>query len=242
MQSPLLIIRPEPAASATHAAAAAMGLMAERFPLFSAEARAWDPPAPQDFDALLLGSAQACRLGGAALSAYAGKPAYCVGAATARAAQAVGLAVAAQGEGGLQALLDALPPAANLRLLRLAGEAHVPLEPPHGVTLITRIAYASLAQPLPVALARLLLAHALPAFILLLHSGEAARHFIAETDRLLLSRRRIHAITIGPRVTEIAAQAGDWASLQTASAPDDAAMLALAAQTCQTVAMTQKGR
>lgn len=230
MQPPILIIRPEPAASATQAAAAALGLVAERFPLFAAEARAWDAPAPDTFDALLLGSAQACRLGGAALADYAGKPAYCVGAATARAAQAVGLHVAAQGEGGLQAMLDTLPPQ---RLLRLAGEAHVPLTPPAGVTLIPRIVYASVAQPLPHELARLLLVDALPAFILLLHSGEAARHIIAETDRLALPRARIHAITIGPRVSEIAARAGDWASLATAERPDDAAMLALAAQTCQ---------
>ena len=240
MQPPLLIIRPEPGATATQAAAATLGLVAERFPMFCAQPRDWEAPAPDAFDALLLGSAQACRFGGAALAGYAGKPAYCVGAATARAAQAVGLTVAAQGEGGLQAMLANIPPpTAGLRLLRLAGEAHVPLAPPAGVTLTTRIAYASAPQPLPMALARLLLVEALPAFILLLHSGEAARHFVAETDRLALPRRRIHAITIGPRVSEIAAQAGDWASLATAPRPDDAAMLALAAQTCQTVGMSE---
>jgi uroporphyrinogen-III synthase len=239
MQPPLLIIRPEPGATATQAAAAALGLVAERFPLFTAQARDWEAPAPDTFDALLLGSAQACRFGGGALGDYAGKPAFCVGSATARAAQAVGLTVAAQGEGGLQAMLESIPPQ---RLLRLAGEAHVPLEPPTGLTMITRVAYASVAQPLPTALARLLLVEVLPAFILLLHSGEAARHFIAETDRLALPRGRIHAITIGPRVTEIAAQTGDWASLATAERPDDAAMLAMAAQTCQTVTMMQQAR
>jgi hypothetical protein len=62
------------------------------------------------------------------------------------------------------------------------------------------------------------LTQALPGFVLLLHSAEAARHFIAETDRLKIARDRIHAIAIGPRVATAAAQGG-WASLATALPP-----------------------
>jgi len=237
MQPPLLILRPEPGATATHAAAATMGLTAERASLFEAGPRAWEPPAPDAFDALLIGSANALRHGGAALEAYRGKPAYCVGPTTARVAQGAGLDVRATGEGGLQTLLDTLAPGLNHggRLLRLAGETSVDLTPPTGITLIERTVYASAPQPLPLALARLLLVETLPAFVVLFHSGEAAAHFIAETDRLGIARHRIHAITIGPRVTAIAAQSGGWAALHTAPAPTDVAMLALAAKTCQTI-------
>jgi uroporphyrinogen-III synthase len=238
MQPPLLILRPEPGATATHAAAAALGLVAERFPLFHTAPHPWDAPAPESFDALLIGSANALRHGGPQLAAYAGKPAYCVGQATARAAQALGLSVAAIGEGGLQSLLDQMP--APRRLLRLTGETHLPLTAPEGTVITSAITYAAHRQPLPEALARLLLAHALPAAIALFHSGEAARHFAAETDRLAIPRAKIHAITIGPRVTAIAEKSGHWASLHTAPAPTDAAMLALAQQMCQNRAMTDR--
>jgi uroporphyrinogen-III synthase len=227
----LLILRPEPGASATQAAASALGLVAERFALFRAEPRAWDAPAPDTFDALLLGSANALRHGGAGLAAYAGKPAYCVGQATALAARATGLSIAATGQGGLQPLLDA---ATHPRLLRLAGQARVDLSPPDGITLVERVCYHSAPQPLPHALARLLTTYALPGFIALLHSGEAARHFAQEMTRLALPLSRVHGVAIGPRVTEIAAQTPGWASLSTAAQPTDAAMLAMAQQMCQT--------
>lgn len=229
MKLPVLVIRPDPGGAATYIAATARGLVAENFALFRIAPRAWDAPAADSFDALLLGSANALRHGGAALVGWQGKPAWCVGAATARAAQAVGLSLAGTGEGGLQTLLNTIPPC---RLLRLAGAERVALTPPPGVELAERITYASEPLPLPDALARLLLTQALPGFVLLLHSAEAARHFIAETDRLHIPRSRIHAIAIGPRVVA-AAQAGGWASLAAAPAPTDEAMLALAEKTCQ---------
>jgi uroporphyrinogen-III synthase len=233
IQPLLLILRPEPGASATQAAAAALGLIAERFALFHAAPCAWEAPSPDSFDAILLGSANALRHGGAALAAYAGKPAYCVGEATALAARAMGMSLAATGQGGLQPMLGALNPA-HKRLLRLAGQSRVDLSPPPGITMVERICYNSAPQPLPHALGRLLTTYALPGFIALLHSGEAARHFAAEMTRLSLPLSRIHAIAIGPRVAEIAAQTPGWASLSTAPQPTDAAMLALAQQMCQT--------
>jgi len=232
MTPPILVIRPEPGASHTLDAARALGLAAHSFPLFAAMPRAWDAPAPDSFDALLLGSANALRHGGPALADYIGKPAYCVGEATTRVAWSRGLIVEATGEGGLQDLLPQIIPD-HPRLLRLAGEKRVALNPPPGMEIAERVVYASLPLPFPPELARLLLTSALPAFILLLHSGEAARHFIAETDRLALPRHQITAITIGPRVTEICTQAGRWSAIHTAPAASDAAMLALAAQTCQ---------
>lgn len=232
MTLPLVVIRPEPGASRTMAAASAMGLAAYSFPLFAAMPRPWDAPPADSFDALLLGSANALRHGGPALADYLGKPAYCVGEATTLAARAQGLIVAETGQGGLQDLLGAVAPG-HPRLLRLAGAERVALTPPPGVTMAERVVYASEPLPFPLELARLLLTRAFPRFVLLLHSGEAARHFAAETDRLCLPRRHITAITIGPRVSDICATAGGWAAIHTAPAATDAAMLALAAQTCQ---------
>lgn len=234
MMPPIVILRPEPGASATLAAAMAQGLDAYCFPLFITMPRAWDAPAPDTFDALLLGSANVLRHGGAGLAAYIGKPAYCVGETTTRAASARGLSVADTGSGGLQDVLNKVSPDHHPRLLRLAGEERVLLSPPPGIVIEERVVYTSVRAPMPTELARLLSVAAFPRIIVLLHSGAAARHFIGECLRMELSRAHIAAITIGLRVTQICEAAGGWQSVLTAPEPSDAAMLALARQTCQT--------
>jgi hypothetical protein len=138
-----------------------------------------------------------------------------------------GFTLAAMGTGGLQDVMGRIAPE-HSRLLRLSGEERVDLSPPPGVMVEDRVTYASVPGPMPVELARLLSVAALPRFIVLLHSGAAARHFIQECARLGLSRARITAITIGPRVTEICHNADGWHSIHTAKTPGDAAMLALA--------------
>lgn len=223
---PLVVIRPQPGCDATVAAARALGLDAQGFPLFAVHGTAWKPPAPGSFDAILIGSANALRHGGAALTALRGLPAYAVGKATAEAARLAGLDVIVTGEGGLQAVLNTVPPE-HARLLRLAGRERVDLAPPAGVSLIERVVYASEPQPLPAGLARLLAGRA----VVLLHSGEAARHFAGLCEAHAIDRSPIALATIGPRVTE-AAQTG-WAALETAAAPDDHALLALAQRMCE---------
>jgi uroporphyrinogen-III synthase len=227
--APVLILRPEPGASATLAAATAAGLDAWSFPLFAVEPVAWDAPPPDEFDAVLIGSANALRHAGCALARYTGKQAYVVGERTADAARAAGFTVAVTGEGGLAPVLAQIAP--GTRLLRLAGRERIELAPPPGVTLVERTVYASEPQPLPRECARLLKAHALPRVVVLLHSAEAARHFAAECDRLAISRRRIALAALGPR---IAAAAGEgWAKIATARKAGDRALLALAGQLCQ---------
>ena len=229
MKPPVLILRPEPGASATLAAAHAAGLDAWSFPLFAVAPVAWDAPRPDACDALLIGSANAVRHAGPALSPYAGKPAYVVGERTADAARAAGLTVAAVGEGGLAPVLAEVPP--GTRLLRLAGRERIELAPPPGVTLVERTVYASEPQPLPRECARLLKTHVLPRVVVLLHSAEAARHFAAECQRLAIPRPRIALAALGPR---IAAAAGEgWAMIATAQKAEDGALLALAGELCQ---------
>ena len=230
MSLPIITIRPEPGCAATVAAARALGLEAHGFPLFATRALAWEPPAPEAVDALLIGSANAPRLAGAALARYAGKPAYAVGEATARAAREAGLEIAAIGNGGLGEMLGAIAPA-HRRLLRLAGRERVELVPADGITLTERVVYASEPQPIPEALARLLTAHALPRMLVLLHSAEAARHFAAECDRLGIARARLHLVALGPRIAAAAGQG--WAAIATAEQASDQALLALCQRLCQ---------
>lgn len=228
---PVVIVRPQPGADTTAAAARRLGLDARTFPLFTVQAVEWEAPEADAIDALLIGSANALRHGGPGLAQFRGKPAYAVGQATAAACQEAGLTVAATGRGGLEGVLTNI--AGPARLLRLAGREHIALSPPPGVELIERIVYASDPLQISAQLADLLRERA----ILLLHSASAASHFANECDRMNLDRARIALATIGPRVT--AACGPGWAEVATAAMPDDAALLAQARQLCQNRAGTQ---
>ena len=57
----LLVLRPEPGASATAGRARTLGLDPVLMPLFEIEPIAWTAPDPAGFDALLLTSANAVR-------------------------------------------------------------------------------------------------------------------------------------------------------------------------------------
>ncbi len=223
---PLVIVRPQPGCDATVAAARERGLDAHGVPLFVIEPLPWDAPDPQGVDALLIGSANALRHAGPGLEAFRGKSAYAVGEITAEAARAAGLEVVAVGRGGLQAVLDGVPPE-HARLLRLAGEERLHLTPPAGVTVAERAVYAARRQPMPPELAALLSGGA----VAVLHSAAAARHLAEECDRLGVPRARVRLAAIGPRVS--AAAGSGWASTDDAASPDDGTLLALAGELCQ---------
>jgi len=220
----LLALRPEPGLAATLERAGAMGLAITGHALSEIRAVAWDCPDPAGIDGLLIGSANAILHGGPHLAQLREKPVYAVGEATAAAARAAGFAIAMTGSGGLQGVLDAI--AAPCHLLRIAGEEHVPLTPPTGVTFAEVIAYRSVALPLDPAAALLGSGKAL----VLLHSAATARHFAAECDRLGLARAAIALAALGPR---IAAAAGEgWGAVHTAATPDEGALLQLAFDLC----------
>ena len=221
----LIALRPEPGLSATLDKARAMGLAIDGVALSEIRAVDWDCPDPAQFDGLLIGSANAFLHGGPQLALLKGQPAYVVGAATADAARAAGFAVAMTGSGGLQGVLDAIAPPA--RLLRIAGEEHIPLTAPAGVRFTEVIAYRSVTLPLDPAAPLLAEGDAL----VLLHSAATARHFAQECERLALDRSNITLAALGPR---IAAAAGDgWRAVHTAARPDEAALLAMARELCK---------
>lgn len=225
MSPPVVVLRPEPGCAETCAAALAMGLDAIAAPLFAIEPVAWEAPDPDNFDGLLVGSANAFRHGGDGLARLTPSPVFAVGNQTAAAARAAGFGVAHTGEGGLQALLDGL--AAPRRLLRLAGETRVTLAPPPGVGISERVVYRAAPQPLSKKAAAQLSLGA----VALLHSGEAARALSAECDRLAIDRAAVAIAALAPRVAEAAG--GGWRAVRVAPVVSDAALLAMAADMCQ---------
>lgn len=216
----VLVLRPEPSASATVGRARARGLDAIAVPLFEIEPVGWQAPEASRFDALLLTSANAVRFGGDRLSELRGLPVHAVGAATAEAARAAGFDVASSGEAGVDRLLRSIDP--DLRLLHLAGvDRKAPERPRQEITSVT--VYRSKPKG-SVDLG------AVRESVAMIHSPRAARRF-AE----LIGHRK-NSVTIAAISHEAADAAGPgWASVEAADAPNDEALLALTERLCNKV-------
>lgn len=216
MTVPLLILRPEADARATAARAVSLGLSPVIRSLFAVVPCAWSPPTGP-FDAVMMTSAHAARLGGSGLAAFRSLPLYAVGPATAEAAHAAGFDCVITGDSGVTALLARIAADGHGRVLHLAGrETTEHPDPPFEC--VERITYA--LDPLP--------APPLPGrAVALVHSARSGRR-LAD---LVTDRAAIDVVAIGPRA---AATVGTgWRSVATATKPDDAAMLALALPLCE---------
>ncbi len=217
--STLLVLRPEPGATATQAAARALGLTAVAAPLFEVRPLDWTPPITAP-DAVLMTSAQAARLGGKGLAALRDRPLYAVGEATAAAARTAGFTHVIVGEAGVDAIVARAEAEGVRRLLHLAGREHrAPTDT--AVTIERRLVYAAEAVS---ALPEAALA-ALPDPIALLHSPRAAALFAS-----LVDPRTIRIAAISPATRDAA---GDgWRAIAVAEQPSDASLLAAAAKLC----------
>jgi uroporphyrinogen-III synthase len=212
---PLVILRPEPGASATAAEARAMGMTVLVVPLFEIVPAAWTAPDPNAFDAIVMTSANAVRHGGAGLRRLKSLPVLAVGPATAAAARAAGLTVTAIGEGGARDLR--LP--AGQRLLHLAGREHVAI----GAATVIPV-YEARPIPSPDGL------EAIGKCVVAVHSPRAGRRL----GELVAKRSQIAIAAISPAA---AAACGDgWKRIHAAHQPNDSALLALAARLCESPA------
>jgi uroporphyrinogen-III synthase len=212
----VLVLRPEPGASATVERAREQGLDAVAVPLFEVEPVEWEVPEAGSFDGLLLTSANAVRHGGEAIVKLRGLKAYAVGEATAEGARHAGFDIAAIGDSGVDRLLGSID--ADLRLLHLCGEDR--REPEGARQRITAI---------PVYRAKAIEAPDLSeteGSVALIHSPRAGRRF-AE----LVENRSCIAVAA---ISEAAAEAiGEgWQDVERAERPNDEALLALAARLC----------
>lgn len=213
---PLVVLRPEPGATATCEAARSAGLHPISIPLFRIEPVEWQAPDPHRFDALLLTSGNAARHGGSELSRLRSLPAHVVGEATAAAASEQGLRVETVGSGGVDDLLGKLDP--ELRLLHLCGEHR--REPRRSVTPI--VVYRSAAMPPPQEL------RVIEGAVVAVHSPRAGRRLAEVSGEVDRSRTCIAAIS-----DEAASVAGEgWERVEAAAEPNDLALLALAARLC----------
>jgi uroporphyrinogen-III synthase len=212
----LLVLRPEPGASATLIKARTLGLKATAVPLFTIELIDWRAPEPASFDGLLLTSANAVRHAGERLKDYRGLPVYAVGEATAEAAREAGFGIASVGEAGVDRLLGSID--GDLKLLHLCGEDR-------------RVAEAATQSITPVPVYRATPSEdpdlgEIRGAVATIHSPRAGRRFAA-----LVDDRSATAIAA---ISDAAAEAagGGWATVEIAGEPTDEALLAVAARLC----------
>ena len=206
----VLILRPEPGASATARAVAWAGHEAIVTPLFTMRPIAWTLP-PGRFDAIAMTSANAARLGGEGLRALAHLPVFAVGAATADAARAAGFVDVTPGDAGVDDLARLVP--AHVRMLHLCGTRRRTLPIPG----VTEVAVYT-AQPLPVDGSVLSQAD-----VALVHAGSAGRRL----GELVSSHSRKHVAIVAISACAAAACGPGWRSVRVAERPREDAMLAL---------------
>lgn len=213
----LLVLRPEPGATATARRARELGLGVIVAPLFAVRPRAWTMP-PGPVDAVMLTSANAARALSTVPDGLTGLPAYAVGAKTAAAARAAGFAEVRTGENGVADLAHQAAEDGIATMLHLAGEDRTAFDA-GPLRIITRIVYAAEAIEPPPSLPR-------GDVVALLHSARAARRFAT-----LVRPADVAIAAISPAV---AAAAGEgWARVAIAARPQDDALLAVAARLCQ---------
>jgi uroporphyrinogen-III synthase len=215
----LLIIRPEPGASASAMRAADAGMEAIKLPFFEVHARDWSAPDTARYDALLLTSANAVRHAGDGLQAYQHLPVHAVGARTANVAKDAGLNIVSIGSTNADEAVTAANDAGHKRLLWLAGEDHRPIKPHTGLMIDIVICYASMACRLPDdAKAQIMAADAVA-----LHSARAAQLFGETVAAFDLARS---SMTIAAFSPAIAAAAGSgWRNIVIADMANDSALL-----------------
>lgn len=212
----LLVLRPEPGASATVKRARKLGLKPVSSPLFEVEAVAWDAPEIGAFDGLLLTSANAVRCAGPELEKVRGLQVFAVGEATAEEARGAGFDIAATGDAGVDRLLGSIDP--DLRLLHLCGEHRRELETSRQ-SISPIVVYRSTPASSPDL-------SAAAGGVVLIHSPRAARR-LAE---LVNDRASIAIAAISPAAGEAAGEG--WERVEIAAKAADDALLALAAELC----------
>jgi uroporphyrinogen-III synthase len=208
---PLVIIRPEPGASASVKRARALRLKAVAVPLFDVRAVDWTMP-DGPIDGLVVTSANAFRHGGAGLRALNHLPVHAVGDATAAVARDAGFTVVTVGKGTAEDLAGRLP---GGRLLHLAGRDHRDLPGTEAVVIYESIETGSLD------------ARDVSDAVIAVHSPRAGQRLAA-----LVGARGTTAIAAISEAAALACGEG-WDSVDVAAMPSDEAVLALAARLCQ---------
>ncbi|ACV75784.1 MAG: uroporphyrinogen-III synthase [Zymomonas mobilis] len=229
VQDKLLILRPEPGATATAKRAEKVGWQVIKTPLATAISIPWSINESLSFDAVMVTSAQAIYHGGSELDKLKDYPLYVVGKATEAAARQAGFQHIVTAEGNGASVLCCLERDKRMRILRLCGEIYKDYDYKNfslkeNTQFFIKILYRmqNIAS-LPIEACQALVENA----IVLLHSSRFAEQFrllLAKTD---INPDRVQIAVISPAVAE---QIGkEWRAMAIAEYPDDTSLLKAAA-------------
>jgi uroporphyrinogen-III synthase len=224
MTRPVIILRPEPGNRETEIRAQALGLETVSIPLFVVAPVDWEIPNPNDYDAVLMTSANAARHGGQGLQRFTRMHLFVVGEATEAVARAAGFATISTGSGDVSQLFGQSPPQ---RLLHFCGTEVTAFDHPD-IWIDPRIVYQSRAIE-PRADWSLQLAR--PS-IALIHSARAGVRFSEIIKHCGGDQSSISLVAISAKAGD-AAGIG-WERVAVAANPRDEAMLDLARQIART--------
>jgi uroporphyrinogen-III synthase len=227
----VLIVRPQPGASATAERATRLGLTPIVAPLFAIRPLEWKPPSSPRFDAVLLTSANAARHGGEGLRAYSDLPCYAVGEATAEAARAAGFRDVRVGSADVAAAAEMMAADRIGSVFHPHGLHHVAIPGPGlgriGIAVYEAESVDALPDPARAALAA--------GALVLIHSPRAG----ALLADLIEDPTAVRIAAISPAAAQAAGSG--WRECHVAASPRDEALLELAAKLCKTKAMSVTG-
>jgi uroporphyrinogen-III synthase len=216
----VVILRPEPGASATANKAISLGLAPIIAPLFEVGPLDWAPPDAAQFDAIMMTSANAARHGDADLVHYIRLPLYAVGSATAAAAAKAGFTDVRVGDGDAASLLHQIARDDVQHVLHFAGQDVVETSHPDVIVTLCVVYAAHAIDPPP---------RLPPDTIILVHSPRAGARLATLIPH---DHRHRYAILAISRAARDATGEG-WDAIYHAEQPNDDALLARAAALCK---------
>ena len=223
MNRQVLIVRPQPGASATAGKAKALGLEPIIAPLFEVRPLEWKPPVSVPFDSVLLTSANGARYGGDGLRAFANLPCYAVGEATAKAAREAGFQDVRVGPSDATAITAMMVADGVHFYFHPRGRHHLDF-PTLGIGGVGITVYEAEACDVLPEVARAALA---AGAVALIHSPRSG----SLLAKLIKDHRSVRIAAISAAAAEAAGQG--WGECRIAAAPRDEPLLELAAKLCQ---------
>ena len=228
----LILLRPKEAAEQSAEIARKKGFNPVIAPATEISALVWDAPPAQEFDAIMITSANALRYGGDAVRQYIHLPLFAVGKATAALAEELGFKIAAIGKGGAKALWPQIKQSGVKNIVRLVGRDYVPIDDKH-IQICTIIVYEARALPMHVNLERLLCdndGHNDKPHIFAFHSAKAMQIFNDYIEHIakqgyIFDKSSHYAAALAPAIGEAISKDDKWKKVIISSCANDSNMI-----------------
>ncbi len=229
----LILLRPKEGAEQSAIIAREKGFDPIIAPATEIMSLPWRNPPAQDFDAIMITSANALRYGGEAIGQYKHLPLFAVGRATAKLARDMGFTIAAMGKGGAKTLWPMISQYGAKNILRLVGRDYVHIADQH-INIHTITVYEAIALPMHVKLKCLLRngnSDNEKPYIFAFHSARAVQIFddyiIQMTNRGYIFDKVVHyAAALAPAIGEAICQSNSaWKKIIISPSANDRAMI-----------------